>query len=98
MICFMLFLNMAGVYAQRISIQEYIDTYKDIAIIEMKRMGVPASITLAQGILETENGNSHLVKKSNNHFGIKCKSSWSGGSVSHDDDAKVRIELSQPLQ
>ena len=87
MICFLLFLNMAGVYAQRISIQEYIDTYKDIAIIEMKRMGVPASITLAQGILETENGNSDLVKKSNNHFGIKCKSSWSGGSVSHDDDA-----------
>ncbi len=75
------------IVAQRISIQEYIDTYKDLAIREMKRMGVPASITLAQGILETENGNSALVKKSNNHFGIKCKNSWSGGSVSHDDDA-----------
>jgi LysM repeat protein len=82
-----LFFICSGVLAQSLSVQEYIDTYKDIAIREMKRMGVPASITLAQGILETENGNSVLVKKSNNHFGIKCKSSWSGNSVSHDDDA-----------
>jgi len=61
--------------------------YKDLAIREMKRMGVPAAITLAQGLLETESGNSDLVKKSNNHFGIKCKSSWTGEGVSHDDDA-----------
>ncbi|MDB5202573.1 MAG: hypothetical protein JWQ27_1982 [Ferruginibacter sp.] len=73
--------------AQNITVQEYIATYKDIAIQEMKRMGIPASITLAQGILETENGNSVLVKKSNNHFGIKCKSNWTGESVSHTDDA-----------
>jgi len=73
--------------AQQISPEEYINTYKDIAIREMKRMGVPAAITLAQGILETESGNSVLVKKSNNHFGIKCKSSWTGGGVSHNDDA-----------
>lgn len=53
----------------------------------MKRMGIPAAITLAQGILETENGNSVLVKKSNNHFGIKCKSTWTAEGVSHDDDA-----------
>ncbi len=53
----------------------------------MKRMGVPAAITLAQGLLETENGNSELLKKSNNHFGIKCKSSWTAEGVSHDDDA-----------
>ena len=59
--------------AQKITIEEYVNTYKDIAIKEMVRSGVPASITLAQGILETENGNSALVKKSNNHFGIKCK-------------------------
>ena len=65
----------------------YIETHKDIAIREMIRMGIPASITLAQGMLESENGNSDLVKKSNNHFGIKCKSSWTAGSVSHDDDA-----------
>ncbi|MEI9957532.1 MAG: glucosaminidase domain-containing protein [Ferruginibacter sp.] len=67
--------------------EQYVAMYKDIAIREMKRMGVPAAITLAQGILETESGNSDLVKKSNNHFGIKCKSNWTGESVSHDDDA-----------
>lgn len=75
-----------GLKAQ-MSVEDYIATYKDIAIEEMKRSGVPASITIAQGILETENGNSILVKKSNNHFGIKCKSNWAGPSVSHDDDA-----------
>jgi len=73
--------------AQTISVEEYITTYKDIAIQEMKRAGIPASVTLAQGILETENGNSDLVKRSNNHFGIKCKSNWTGASVFHDDDA-----------
>ncbi len=73
--------------SQKISIQEYIDTYKDLAIKEMKTSGVPADITLAQGVLETENGNSELVKKSNNHFGIKCKETWTGESVYHDDDA-----------
>jgi LysM repeat protein len=67
--------------------EQYITLYKDMAIREMKRMGVPAAITLAQGILETESGNSVLVKKSNNHFGIKCKNSWTAGGVSHDDDA-----------
>lgn len=73
--------------AQTVSPEEYIETYKDLAVREMKRMGVPAAITLAQGLLETESGNSVLLKKSNNHFGIKCKSSWTGGGVSHDDDA-----------
>jgi len=67
---------------------DYIDTYKAIAISEMKRTGVPASITLAQGIHETEAGTSVLVRKSNNHFGIKCKDNWTGEKVSHDDDAK----------
>ena len=66
---------------------DYVAQYKDIAVREMKRMGVPAAISLAQGILETECGNSDLVKKSNNHFGIKCKSTWTSGSVTHDDDA-----------
>ncbi|HMJ48600.1 MAG TPA: glucosaminidase domain-containing protein [Ferruginibacter sp.] len=74
-------------HAQSLTVEQYIDRYKDIAITEMKRMGIPASITLAQGILETENGNSILVKKSNNHFGIKCKSAWMGESVAHTDDA-----------
>src|SRR5215218_3096497 len=69
-------------------IQQYIDTYKDIAIAEMQRTGVPAAITLAQGIHETSAGQSDLVKMSNNHFGIKCKADWAGASVSHDDDAR----------
>lgn len=75
------------IHAQNMSVAEYVTQYKDIAISEMKRMGVPAAISLAQGILETENGNSDLVKKSNNHFGIKCKSTWTAETVSHDDDA-----------
>jgi len=82
------FVGIARASAQTISVQEYIDTYKDIAISEMKRVGIPASITIAQGILETESGNSELVKKSNNHFGIKCKNTWTGSSVFHDDDAQ----------
>lgn len=68
--------------------QEYVQKYKDLAIEEMKRMGVPAAITLAQGLLETENGNSDLLKESNNHFGIKCKSTWTSEVVYHDDDAR----------
>ena len=69
-------------------IKSYIETYKDIAIAEMQRTGVPAAITLAQGIHETGAGTSDLVRRSNNHFGIKCKSDWKGESVSHDDDAR----------
>jgi len=70
------------------SIEEYIATYKDLAISEMIRTGVPAAIKLAQGIHETSAGESELVLKSNNHFGIKCKTGWSGESVRHDDDAR----------
>ena len=66
----------------------YINTYKDIAINEMIRTGVPAAITLAQGILESSCGESDLCKKSNNHFGIKCKNEWTGDKVYHDDDIK----------
>lgn len=69
-------------------IQQYIDQYKDLAIVEMKRTGVPASIKLAQGIHETMAGQSDLVQKSNNHFGIKCKTGWNGPSVRHTDDAR----------
>ncbi|MET0637114.1 MAG: glucosaminidase domain-containing protein [Chitinophagaceae bacterium] len=68
-------------------IENYIKTYKEIAISEMLRTGVPASIKLAQGIHETLAGTSSLVQKSNNHFGIKCKTNWTGPSVSHTDDA-----------
>src|SRR5438045_9246308 len=76
-----------SIHAQNLTPAQYIEKHKDLAIREMKRMGIPAAITLAQGLLETENGNSDLVKKSNNHFGIKCKSSWTAEGVSHDDDA-----------
>src|SRR6266581_9581512 len=69
------------------AILAYISRYKDLAVAEMQRTGIPAAITLAQGIHETEAGTSDLVKKSNNHFGIKCKDNWTGKSVSHDDDA-----------
>ncbi len=68
------------------SVVKYIETYAVLAIKEMNRTGVPASIKLAQGILETKAGESDLVSKSNNHFGLKCKSTWSGGKVFHDDD------------
>ncbi len=66
----------------------YIEQYKDIAIEEMIRSGVPASITLAQAVLESQSGESPLVKRSNNHFGIKCKTEWTGAKTYHDDDAK----------
>jgi LysM repeat protein len=72
----------------QITRKEYIDTYKDLAIKEMKRTGIPASITLAQGILESANGNSRLAQKANNHFGIKCHSSWKGKTIRKDDDKK----------
>src|SRR5690242_5202319 len=69
-------------------IVDYINTYKQLAMEEMQRTGVPASITLAQGIHETYAGKSELVVKSNNHFGIKCKAYWTGQKVYHDDDAR----------
>lgn len=69
-------------------IEEYIATHRSAAIEEMQRSGVPAAITLAQGIHETSAGTSNLVLASNNHFGIKCKSTWTGDYVLHDDDAK----------
>ncbi|MBO5961741.1 MAG: glucosaminidase domain-containing protein [Alistipes sp.] len=68
--------------------EEYVEKYKAIAIAHMERYGIPASITMAQGILESDSGNSRLSTSSNNHFGIKCKKSWTGDRVYHDDDAK----------
>src|ERR1700712_1136361 len=69
-------------------VNAYINTYKFLAIAEMQRSGVPASIILAQGIHETSAGTSELVIASNNHFGIKCKESWTGSVVYHDDDER----------
>lgn len=81
-------------------IQNYINTYTEIAIAEMHRTGVPASIKLAQGIHETTAGTSDLVRRSNNHFGIKCKSNWTGESVRHTDDAPHECfrKYEDPLQ
>ncbi len=69
-------------------IDAYVQSHKNLAIQEMMRTGIPASITLAQGILETSAGTSPLYMRSNNNFGIKCKSSWTGKFTYHDDDAK----------
>ena len=67
---------------------DYIEKYSSIAVKKMHEHGIPASITLAQGILESGAGNSVLAKKSNNHFGIKCHNDWNGEKVYHDDDVK----------
>lgn len=66
----------------------YISDYKNIAIEKMMEYKIPASITLAQGILESGNGRSELTRKANNHFGIKCHSDWKGKKVYHDDDKR----------
>lgn len=68
-------------------IKTYIDQYKEIAKDNMRTHGIPASITLAQGILESGSGNGRLAKEANNHFGIKCHTGWTGDSIKHDDDA-----------
>lgn len=68
--------------------QQYIDQYKDLAIEQMKRYHIPASITLAQGLLESGAGTSEMARKGNNHFGIKCHNTWTGRTVFYDDDAQ----------
>ena len=74
--------------AQKTATLIYVDQYKDIAIKEMKRTGIPASITLAQGIVESNSGESNLALNFNNHFGIKCKTDWKGETTYQDDDTK----------
>lgn len=82
---FIMITNLA--YAQVDREVEYIQKYALLAVKEMEAYKVPASITLAQGILETGGGQSRLAEKANNHFGIKCKKEWEGGTIYHDDDA-----------
>ncbi|MBR77246.1 MAG: N-acetylmuramoyl-L-alanine amidase [Flavobacteriales bacterium] len=68
--------------------ETYILKYRNLAVSEMKIYGIPASITLAQGILESANGESKLASEGNNHFGIKCHDEWKGDKIYHDDDEK----------
>jgi len=72
---------------QSLTSLQYIDRFKTIAIQEMNLYGIPASITLAQGLYESGSGNSELAKNANNHFGIKCTSDWTGKSYYKDDDS-----------
>lgn len=83
-----LLLSPLALMAQKITVEEYIETYKDIAMKEMKDHGIPASITLAQGIIESGAGNSALAREAKNHFGIKCHKGWTGKTYTMDDDEK----------
>ena len=71
--------------------ESYIDQWQDEAVRQMEKYGIPASITWAQGILESGNGASQLAQRSNNHFGIKCHSTWTGKRTYHDDDEKESV-------
>ncbi len=81
-------IGISGFAQTQEQIDAYVQSHKNIAIAEMNRSGIPASVTLAQGILETAAGTSPLYLRSNNNFGIKCKSNWNGKFTYHDDDAK----------
>jgi LysM repeat protein len=76
------------VTSQDQSVQVYINTFKGLAVSEMNRTGIPASITLAQGIIESDCGRSPLAREANNHFGIKCHDDWTGPTVRHDDNTR----------
>ena len=84
----LLLINSLSLFSQQLNRSAYIEKYKDIAIKEMKAYGIPASITLAQGCLESGDGNSRLAREGNNHFGIKCHNNWAGDKMYHDDDEK----------
>ncbi len=83
-----LLLIITNVYSQKINTSEYIKKYKSLAISEMEKFSIPASIILAQGILESGNGNSRLAKNGKNHFGIKCHNNWDGRTIRWTDDSR----------
>ncbi|MEE2931726.1 MAG: glucosaminidase domain-containing protein [Bacteroidota bacterium] len=83
-----LFFTFIHAYSQKNKTELYIEKYKDLAIDEMNNYGIPASITLSQGILESGNGESRLALEANNHFGIKCHNEWNGEKIYADDDEK----------
>ncbi len=91
--CLLLIFNLPGIIQaenqRKLStFQKYIKQYSALAISHQKQHGIPASITLAQGLLESNAGQSELARKGNNHFGIKCHTGWKGGKVYHNDDRR----------
>ena len=84
----LLLLMPLALFGQKITPEDYIETYKDIAMREMREHKIPASITLAQGLLESAAGNSALAREAKNHFGIKCHKGWEGDTYIMDDDEK----------
>lgn len=84
----LLTMSLCGFAQHKMSSAHYVSLYKDMAVEKMSMYGIPASITLAQGLLESGNGGSELAVRANNHFGIKCGRGWFGEKVYHDDDAK----------
>ncbi len=79
--------SLAPAQAVKISREDYIAKYKELAQKQMQLSGIPASIIMGQACFESDNGNSRLATEANNHFGIKCNNSWKGPSIRHDDDA-----------
>ena len=82
-----LVLTINAVAQDRTTKEQYIEQYKQLAIDDMEKYGIPASIKMAQALLESDAGNSRLARQANNHFGIKCKKDWTGETIHHDDDA-----------
>lgn len=88
---FVLLLSGPLLSAQGADAEAYIKRYQDLAVREMHRTGIPASITMAQAILESDYGRSELARKANNHFGIKCGDNWNGPSYKEKDDDRGAI-------
>jgi LysM repeat protein len=84
---FIMMSSVSLINAQQTTVEEYIKKWEDVAVLQMIEHGIPASITMAQGILESGYGNSMLAVKANNHFGIKCHD-WRGASILKDDDKR----------
>jgi len=81
-------LNPHSTITPDLSVQEYVNSFKGLAVAEMSRTGIPASITLAQGIIESDCGHSALAREANNHFGIKCHDNWNGPTIRHTDNSR----------
>ena len=86
-LCLVMMAVCAGAAAQRrLTPAEYVEKYKHLAIADQEYYGIPASVKMAQALLESDCGNSRLALQGNNHFGIKCKRDWTGETILHDDD------------